>query len=150
MSSPRSAAQLLLVLLVAASVACDDPFRPYVRGAYVLRRVRGDPLPALFWQTDQAQMRVLADTLTLNADGTGNELWHIELTNHLGTTTSRSERPLQFEVHGNRLGGTYLCPPGAPCLAMVEPIRGEFTRAGLRLDEGMYGAGPVVFDRTDR
>ena len=151
MPSRRSTTPVLLVFAVWASASCDDPLRPEdVTGTYVLRAVRGDPVPGLVWQAEGASMRVLADTLLLNADGTGLEVWHIQFTNQLGTTTGRSERPLRFELHDDRLEGAYLCEAGAACLAMIEPLRGQFTRAGLRLDVGKHSSGPLLFERSSR
>jgi hypothetical protein len=151
MALARSITRLLLVVGLSAGVACDDPLRPEdVAGTYLLRAVRGDLLPALLWESAGARRRVLADTLVLNADGTGYEVWHIEFTNQLGTIAGRAERPLRFEVRGDRLEGTYLCPPGAACLAMIESLRGEFTRTGLRLDVAMLSDGPLLFERAPR
>jgi hypothetical protein len=152
MPSCRSCRQALVILVASITLgACDDPFRPGdAAGTYVLRSVRGEPVPAFFWQSDQAQMRVVADTLRLNADGTGSEVWHLEVIQPLRTTASRVEVPLRFEVQGDRLEGVYLCPPGAACLAIIEPIRGEFTGAGLRLDVAKFSAGPLLFERSER
>lgn len=142
---------LLLVCGLAASVACDDPLRPRdVAGTYVLRTVRGDPLPALLWEFGGARLRVLADTLVLNADGTGYEVSHTELTDQVRTTAGRSESLLRFEVRDGRLEGSYFCPPEAPCLDILEVLRGEFTPTGLRLDVLKRAAGPLLFDRAGR
>lgn len=152
MWSRRKRCQALLVVVACASPgACDDPFRPGDGpGTYVLHSVGWDPLPAFFWQSDQGQMRVMADTLRLNADGTGSEVWHLEFIQPLRTTASRYEVPLTFEVQGDRLEGVYRCPPGAFCLGVVQPIRGEFTRGGLRLDVAMFSEGPLLFLRAGR
>ncbi len=151
MPSTRLAPRALLVLLAAISLACDDPLRPAdVAGTYVLRTVRGEPLPALLWQGDRAEMRIFADTVVLNADGTGREVSHLQFSDPSRTIRARSELPLSFEVHDDRLEGAYLCPPGATCLAVIQPLRGEFTAFGLRIDVGKHSGGPLWFERPRR
>jgi hypothetical protein len=139
------------VLALLAFTACDDdPLRPEdAAGAYVLRTVRGEPLPAVLWEGDGMQFRVLADTLHLNADGTGREIWLLELSGQRAAQSSRLERPLQFEIRDGRLEGTYLCPPSLYCLGVVQYLRGWFTSEGLRLDVAMHGEGPFEFVRAD-
>jgi hypothetical protein len=132
---------------LAAVTACADagPFGPQdVAGTYVLRTVRGEPLPAVLWEGD-ITLRVWADTLRLNADGTGSETWLLEYSGQYVWGPGRSENALQFEVRDGRLEGTYVC--SGFCLAVVRPIRGVFTDTGLRLDVAMHGGEPLEFDR---
>jgi hypothetical protein len=151
MRSSRSTIRLLLAFGLSVSVACDDPLRPKdVAGTYVLRSVRGDPLPALLWESDGARLRMVADTLVLNADGTGYEVSHLEFTNALHTTAGRHESPFTFAIRDGRLEGSYFCPPEVACLGILLLLRGEFTPTGLRLDAGQDRAGPLVFDRAYR
>jgi hypothetical protein len=141
----------LLPVLAAllSTTACDDPLRPEdVAGTYVLRTVRGDALPAFFWEGDQTQLRVLADTLRLHADGTGNEVWLLEYTGQHASESGRTESALQFGVVDGRLEGGYSC--SAFCLTVFQPIEGEFTRNGLRIDVAKYAAGPLEFVRVDQ
>ena len=139
-----SRASALVALL--ALIACDDPIRPQdVAGTYVLRTVRGQPLPAVLWETDHTQLRVLADTLRLNADGTGSEAWLLEFTGQHASESGRSESALRFEVRDGRLEGSYLS-----VLAVIQLLRGEFTPSGLRLDVAKHAEGPLEFIRADR
>jgi hypothetical protein len=134
------------VALTAVTACADDPFGPQdVAGAYVLRTVRGEPIPAVFWESDVTQLWVLADTLRLNADGTGSEIWLLEFKGQYASGPGRSESALQFQLRDGRLEGAYVC--SGFCLAVVVPIRGVFTGSGLRLDIAKHGEGPLEFDR---
>ena len=133
---------------LAAGVACDDdPLSPEdVAGTYVLSTLRGESLPAVLWETATSQARLVADTLRLNADGTGAEIAVYEFTGTLEPESGRSEELLQFEIRGGRLEGAYICT--GFCLAVVRPIRGVFTPEGLRLEVGRHGDGPIDFVRA--
>jgi hypothetical protein len=140
---------LFAAIALAAVTACSDadPFGPQdIAGAYVLRTVRGEPLPAVFWESDATRLRVFADTLRLNADGTGSEVWLLEYSGQYASGPGRSESALQFAIRDGRLEGAYVC--SGFCLAVVMPIRGVFTESGLRLDVAKYGEGPLEFERA--
>ena len=148
MHLPRRARLASTVLALFVLVACDDPLGPRdVAGTYVLRLARGQTLPAVLWETDRTKLRVFADTLRLNADGTGTEIWVLEVIGQYASESGRSEEQLGFEVRDGRLEGAYLCP--GFCLAAAESLRGEFTRGGLRLDVAMHGGTPLEFVRVD-
>lgn len=148
---PRAARYAFALLALCQLAACDDPLSPRdVAGTYVLRLVRGQMLPAVLSQSEGWQRRVLADTLRLNADGTGSEVWLLEYTGQYASESGRSERPLLFEVHDGRLEGAYLCPASGFCLTDAQSLRGSFTRAGLRLEVALFGEVPLEFVRVDR
>jgi len=131
--------------------ACDDPLRPRdVAGTYVLQLVRGQTLPAVLGEGERWQRRVLADTLRLNADGTGSETWILEYTGDYASESGRLEVPFVFEINDGRLEGWYLCTAEAFCLPVVQPLRGGFRRGGARLDAALFGEAPLEFVRVDR
>jgi hypothetical protein len=134
---------------LAFATACGDaePFGPEdVAATYVLRTVRGEPLPAVLVESDIALLRVWADTLRLNADGTGLEISLLEWTGQFASGPSRSENEFRFEVRDGRLEGVYICR--GYCLGVVRPIRGVFTSSGLVLDIAMnHVDGPLEFER---
>lgn len=73
--SSRVPASLLGMLYVGLAVACGDPVAPGdIAGTYALQRVDGDPLPTVLFTTEYVRVRVLADTLRLNANGTGLQI----------------------------------------------------------------------------
>jgi hypothetical protein len=147
----RASSPLLTAAVVIATLgACDDPLRPRdVAGTYVLRSVRGDPLPAVVRETNQSQLRVLADSLYLNRDGTGREVWVLESTGPYASGPEHSERSLTFQTRGGRLEGTYPCGPLEICVGVIA-LRGDVTPSGLRLDVNAHASGPLVFERVHR
>lgn len=148
MSSPRN--PRLAFALVALLAACDDPLSPRdVAGTYVLRSVRGQPVPAVLGDGEGWQRRLLADTLRLNADGTGSEALLLEYTGQYASESGRSDWPLLFDVNDGRLEGAYLCPANLLCLDVAAPLRGRFTRTGLQLEVGYFGDVPLEFVRVD-
>jgi hypothetical protein len=145
-------APLLLpaAIIVAIFAACDDPLGPQnIAGTYVLRSVRGDPLPAIFRETNRSQLHVLADTLYLERDGTGREVWLLESIGLHGSGPERSERELTFHVQGTHVEGSYPCGPLEICVGVIT-LSGHVTASGLRLEQAAYAEGPLVFERVDR
>ena len=140
-----------VLLALSQLAACDDPLSPRdVAGTYVLRLVRGETLPAVLSEGTSWQRQVLADTLRLNADGTGSEVWLLEYTGQHASESGRLESPILFEVNDGRLEGWYLCPVDAFCLPIAPPLRGNFTRGGVRIEVGFFGEMPLEFVRIDR
>jgi hypothetical protein len=135
-------------VVLIAGVACDDPLRPEdVVGTYVVRTVRGEPLPMIAWQTETDTARLVADTLRLRRDGTGTEVSVYELTGDVQLAASRVEQDIQFEIRDGRLDGGYVCR--GLCLAVFVPIRGLFTGEGLRLEVWKHGEGPIELERVE-
>ena len=140
----------LAALLIASPLtACDDPVGPRdVAGTYVLRSVRGDPIPTIFWESEQSQLHVLADTLRLAMNGTGTETWLLESTGLYASGPERIERPLRFELRDGRIEALYPCAPNENCAGVVT-LSGKVTGAELRADVHPYAVGPLVFQRID-
>ncbi|HJU70181.1 MAG TPA: hypothetical protein VJ650_18240 [Gemmatimonadaceae bacterium] len=143
-----SAAVVASSAALALLAACDDPLSPRdVAGTYVLRSVRGTPVPAVFQEAEQSRLHVLADTLRLHADGTGMETWLLQSTGVHAWGPDRRQRSLRFEIRRGRIEATYLCGPAENC-AHVVGLRGQLSGSELRADPHLYGAGPVVFERV--
>jgi hypothetical protein len=146
----RSATVVTVIVAIASLSACDDPVRPWDIGrTYVLRAARGQQLPAVLGAAGDGQLIVLADTLRLNRDGTGGEVWLLQYTGQYAAESGRLEVPILFEIRGDRLEGVYLCPVDKFCLPVAAPLRGEFTRDGLVLGVSRHGEGPFEFQRVD-
>ena len=142
-----ASATLAVLVFLTSLTACDDPLGPQdVAGTYVLRSVRGDPVPAIFWESEQSQLHVLADTLRLHVDGTGVEVWLLQSTGLYASGPDRRERVLTFHIRDSRIEATYPCGPAENCAGMIT-LRGQLTGSELRADVHPYGAGPIVFER---
>jgi hypothetical protein len=108
--------------------------------------VRGDPVPAIFWESEQSQLHVLADTLRLHLNGTGSEVWLLESTGLYPSGPDRRERSLTFRIRDTRIEATYPCGPAENCAGVIT-LRGELTGGELRAEVHPYGAGPMIFER---
>jgi len=116
----RVPASLLGMFSVGLAVACGDPVAPRdIAGIYTLHRVDGDPLPAVLFTTEYVRVRVLADTLRLNANGTGLQIsvWEGEplVPGLPAEPPSRVASELRFESKGGRIEVSEICPPNANC-----------------------------------
>lgn len=140
--------RLLALAVVIAGLGCDDPLGPEdVVGTYVLRTVREQPLPVIVMENENVTARLLADTIRLRRNGTGTEVAVYELTGTVTNPSNRIEREIEFEVRDGRLDGGYVCE--GFCLAVFQPIRGEFTGEGLSLEVWQHGEGPIDFERVE-
>ena len=142
-------AQIAVLVFLTSLTACDDPpLRPQdVAGTYVLRSVRGDPVPAIFWESEQSQLHVLADTLRLHVDGTGTEVWLLQSTGLYASGPDRRERSLTFHIRNGRIEATYPCGPAENCAGVIT-LRGQLTGSELHAEVHPHGAGPIVFERV--
>ena len=145
-----ASASVAALLFLTSLSACDDPLGPYdIAGTYVLRSVRGDPVPAIFWASEQSQLHVLADTLRLHLNGTGSEAWLLESTGLNASGPERQERSLTFRIQDNRIEAIYPCGPTELCVGVIT-LRGQLTGSELRAEVHPYGPGPMVFERIAR
>ena len=152
---PGRFAAACLLALCASAIACGDALAPGdVAGTYALQRVESDPLPTLLFATEYVRVRVLADTVRLNADGSGIQISVLEsepLVKGIAPEgPARGEVPLRFETVNGRIEVTFICPPNANCAppphlvarAVSEGLRVEVA-AGYRLPL-LYARVPVV------
>jgi len=134
-----------IISAVASTIGCADSVsvaapQAFV-GEYVLTRVAGEPLPTLISNSPGA-FRVVADTLRLRADGTGSRM-RLVLPPSVAVSdtniirlTSVAAADLTFEVLGNTLAITYVCPINADCappphaIALLTPAGLTVTREG--------------------
>ena len=113
----RRTAVLALCTLMAA---CSDPIGPSdVAGVYELELIDGEPLPAVLFSNEYYIVRVLSDTITLRADGTGTISGVQEFESLQEGVESEGPRAretqIRFGVRNNRIDIEFLCPPNALC-----------------------------------
>jgi hypothetical protein len=81
--------RILMMLAVAASVACNDSSTGLssVEGTYTLRSINGTNLPYTVLQSGTTKIEVTDDVITLNSNGTFTETGHTRTTTN-GVATS--------------------------------------------------------------
>lgn len=111
----------LIFLVTLSSLACESSLSPdAVAGTYVLRRVQGDPLPAVLYTTDHSRVRVLSDTLVFRADGEGTRATILEfepLNSDGPNQSSAMATTFGFRIVGTSIEVGFYCPPNANCVA---------------------------------
>jgi hypothetical protein len=105
-----------------AATACENTLAPEaVAGTYVLTAVGNNRLPTELYRTDYVIVRVLADTLRLNSDGTATSSTNRSVESRLsGVPDSGSEHvvtPAHYLTRSGRVEITFDCPPNASCIA---------------------------------
>jgi hypothetical protein len=151
MSVHRSTAVALSMLSTLA--ACRGSLGPeQMAGTYVLERVGSDPMPAVILREEQALVRVIADTLRLDADGGGSfvSLQRIELANPDAAprAASRIESALTVRVVDARIEMSFVCPINASCAAGPHLI-GRVDRGGLRVEDMLVTGAPRYYRRIE-
>jgi len=141
-----------LAVLFAIAIACGDPLAPQnIAGTYTLQRVDNDPLPTVLLTTESVRVRVLADTLSLNADGSGIQIsvWETEpLVEGIAPENPvRIEAALRFETAGGRVEVTVLCPPNANCTPPPH-LLARTASEGLRVDFASGQRVPLRYARV--
>ena len=151
--------RMVLGIAVVASFALgcrNDDFLTSLRQRpqtqFVLRTVGGNPLPAEAFSSPGLTTMILADTLTLRNDGTGE---------HRAVQASRGDRaavdfpgsvtiPLRYTLKGTRIDVWLGCPVGYNCTAILTDAQllGEVTRDGIRFYRTTtLPVGPLVYEQ---
>lgn len=141
---------LLSGCVVMAFAACSDGFPPEaVPGIYVLERVGGEALPAMLYGDGNATVRILADTLHLDASRRGWQVSYIEVALSGSSSAERWESMLWYRIVGSRLELTYDCPPNALGLCAAPPHRLAWRASGgLRVEHVGGGALSQYYRRA--
>jgi hypothetical protein len=136
----------LIVALAVATASCRSTTES-LGEVYVLRSIAGVPLPAEYAPNVEFKGRKLADTLFLNANGTG-EL-HSTSEESLGGRVLLSDAPVTYQRQGNDLEVSYVCPPNALILCLAPPhLIGKVTASGILFVESRVSRAPLVYERV--
>jgi hypothetical protein len=157
----RSVNRLILspvVLLLACSQS--DPAPPTGPRAapsatarmYVLRSVAGDPVPAVLIDNEYVTIVALADTIWLEADGSGIEVATERATDKASGTppvVSSDERPFSYDLAGGRIEVSLECIDVIIRSCVAPPhYQGGLTEARLTLDRALHYRTPLSYDRV--
>lgn len=141
-----------LAVLCASAIACGDLLAPRdLAGTYALQRVDNDPLPTVLFTTEYARVGVLADTVRLNADGTGTQVRVSEseplVEGIAPESPTRVEGALRFETVGSRIEVTFFCPPNANCAPPPHRVARAVSE-GLRVVVAAGQRVPLLYARV--
>ena len=119
---------------------------------YVLRSVAGQQLPAVLVDNEHATIIALADTVWLEADGTGLEV-STERSTDKGSGTApvvrRDERPFSYEMALDRITISLECNDVIIRSCSAPPhLQGVVTDASLTLDFALYDQVPLHYERV--
>ena len=133
--SNRIASALLASFVALLAAGCDsEPLAPSaVAGTYVLQSINGSPLPAAAGYQGPADeaIVVIADTLSLAADGTGS-IVRVEETSAGESSRVRRESALHFETGDDGIAITFDCPSNALMLCVAGPhVAARLSSTGL-------------------
>ncbi len=145
--------RVLIFLFALPALACESSLSPEaIAGTYVLRRVDGDPLPAILYVSDHSRVRVLSDTLAFRADGQGTRATLLEI------EPLNSERPnepsamgttFNFRIVGTSIEVAFYCPPNANCVAPPHLVLRR-TDGGLIAVSALGMRTPLAYEQTAR
>ena len=120
---------------------------------YVLRKVAGDPVPAVLLDNQYATIVSIADTIWLEPDGSGIEV-ATERSTDKGTsnTVVRSdERPFSYQLDRGGIEVSFECNDVIIRSCAPPPhLRGVLSEAGLVLHSTLYDLGPLEYERVQR
>lgn len=144
---PRWRAILGVSAVAFLSWSCEQPTAPVrVDGVFVLRTVGAKPIPAVTGVILGTEFSVLADTITLRTDGSG-EWTSTTARRNLGTGATDTTRTVKQFVHSG--SGATVLATGITCepICRVTPDEARFLYDGSWLT---LGAGPAaqLYERT--
>jgi hypothetical protein len=144
----------LLAALLLLGCGGDDAVSPEgTAGRWALQRIAGDPLPAVSFTTSEITIRILGDTLLLNADGTGtltgaDEVERPELPpGERVTRQTRQPRGLLHRMVNGRVEVEYLCGPAELCVVPPHLV-GRWRNGVLHVDYALGHRTPRVYTRV--
>ena len=158
----RTSMLCTLALSVFSSSACrhteTDPTpgpsqapSPMAR-MYVLRTVAGAELPAVLVDNEHAEIVSLADTIWLEADGSGLEVAVERSTDKAAETapvTRRDERPFSYSLDRGRIEVGFECNDVVIRSCSPPPhLRGVLADQKLVLDHALYYRTPLEYERV--
>lgn len=135
------------IVSLGAVLLCGCNLDPDVAGErYVLRSIAGIPLPAPYAQNPEHNARIIADTLVLHEDGTGE--WRALIETSLNGPTHAARVELMYTQDGDDIAISFVCDDMGACIAPPHFV-GEARSGGDRIDFHLsrVSRAPLVYDR---
>jgi hypothetical protein len=139
-----------VVLSFAAVLLCGCNLEPDVAGErYVLRSIAGIALPAPYAQNPQHTARILADTIVLREDGTGE--WRALIEQSLNGPAHVARVELTYTQDGDDIAVSFVCKDGAACVAPPHYV-GEALSGGDRIEfrTSRVTRAPLIYARIGK
>ena len=133
-----------LILLLAAA-ACTDPL-PLTGNRYALNSIAGVALPAPYAFNKALNEVIVADTLTLGANGKGVR----EVVYETGAAPAaryRTTDEFTYVVVGDRIQIAFECNDLASCIAPPH-FTGVISASGITLDHSAVTLEPLIYARV--
>ena len=137
-------------LVVAAALAgCSSSLEPFDLGqVYVLETIQGKALPAEYAANPDFHARMLADTLILGDDGTGE--WRATIESDTPGGAPRQEHSdLTYERSGLVISISLVCPNNALASCIAPPhLVGTIGETAITIAESRITRQPLVYRRV--
>ena len=132
-----------LILALALLGGCNNGLAPLRGDLYALQSIAGVSLPAPYVANAIEGNRIIADTIALEADGTGMRR---TLYGHL-PEASRQEAELTYTRTGARIEINFRCRDTNDCIPGPH-LSGTITDTGITIDQStVYSLKPFVYSR---
>src|SRR5687767_4569931 len=122
-----------ILAALAFGAGCHDSLAPLAGDIYVLQSIAGVPLPAPHVENSIEDMRIVADTIALSANGRG-----VRRTVYSGYPAphdpTRQEADLTYTRSGGHIEINYVCRDTGDCIAGPH-LSGTITDGGMTIDQ---------------
>jgi hypothetical protein len=133
------------VLTLALACGCGNGLAPLEGDIYVLRSIAGVSLPAPFVPNPIEGNRLVADTIALAANGTGERRTLQD--GGVPGEPSRHRTELTYTRTAHRIDINFVCRDTGDCIGGPH-LSGTITNAGITIDQStVYAVKPFVYTR---
>jgi hypothetical protein len=133
------------MLLFGAAPGCADSLGPLDGDLYVLESIAGDPVPAPYVEDLGSDHRIVADSMSFAANGSGiRRTVYDEDAADGGSYTQQEE--FTYTRAGNRIEIWFECADTAMCIAGPH-LAGDIGDAAITFDVSVRTRKPLAFRR---
>lgn len=151
MSSRCRTLTIPALLVAGALIGCSATEPRQLDAEFTLDAVAGDPIPAVVIDNEFISVSVIADTIRLFRDGTGERAIVTDVTEGAAITVDRRDRELTKLIYSLRDGhfeAEFFCPADALC-APPPHLVGTLQGTSLNLTLGTGWRAPLTYTRVE-